>query len=141
MQSFQQEPCWEMDVEPKVSFAHSSNNKDQLRDLHNLSLKSLWRRTSIWLDLFDLVYWQFEVQMKSKHTSMAIVHIKFLLKRKAFVGIRENRIYIYIYIYLYIYIHIYIWADLLLENKIIKLCTKDMLRLCLCKQTHICMSV
>ena len=40
---------------------------------------------------------------------MAIVHIKFLLKRKAFVGIRENRIYIYIYIYLYIYIYIYIY--------------------------------
>ena len=37
-QSFQQNPCWEMDVidvMPNVNFALSSNNKDQLRDLYN----------------------------------------------------------------------------------------------------------
>ena len=33
-QSFQQGPCWEMDVMQKVKFALSSN-KDQLRDYHN----------------------------------------------------------------------------------------------------------
>ena len=33
--SFQQQPCWEMDVIPNVNFALSSNNKDQLRDLYN----------------------------------------------------------------------------------------------------------
>ena len=40
---------------------------------------------------------------------MAIVHINFLLKRKAFVGIRENSIYLYIYIFIYIYIYLYIY--------------------------------
>ena len=33
--SFQQEPCWEMDVMSNVNFALSSKNQDQLRDLHN----------------------------------------------------------------------------------------------------------
>ena len=34
--SFQQKPCREMDVMPKVNFALSdSNNKDQLKDLYN----------------------------------------------------------------------------------------------------------
>ena len=41
-QSFQQEPCWEMDVMWNVKFALSSNNKDQLRDYHNYLTLS-WR--------------------------------------------------------------------------------------------------
>ena len=34
--------------------------------IKTLCLKSLWRRTSIWLHVFDLVFWQCDVQMKSK---------------------------------------------------------------------------
>ena len=33
--SFQQEPCCEMDVMPNVNFVLCSNNKNELRDLHN----------------------------------------------------------------------------------------------------------
>ena len=35
--SFQQKPCWEMDVMSNVNNVLSSNNKDQLRDFWNYS--------------------------------------------------------------------------------------------------------
>ena len=34
--SFQQELCWEMDIMSYMNFTFSINNKDQLRDLHNI---------------------------------------------------------------------------------------------------------
>ena len=34
LRSFQQEPCWEMDVMSNANFALSSNNKDQLREIN-----------------------------------------------------------------------------------------------------------
>ena len=77
------------------------------------------------LVLFDLISWQFDVQMKSKHTSIRIIHIKlkcFAKKKNISWNKRKENTY-------------YNWMNFLCENKISEL------RLCLCKQTNICMSV
>ena len=41
-----------------------------------LSLKYLLSKASIWLHLFDLGSLHSDGQMKSKHTSMSIIHMK-----------------------------------------------------------------
>ena len=72
-----------------------------------LNLKSYFRRISIWLQLFNLVSWQSDVQTNSKHTSVWI-HIKlmcFYWEEKFFLA-QEKREYID---------H---WTDFLWENKI-----------------------
>ena len=69
-----------------------------------MNLKSLWRRTSTWLHVFDLAVWfsyyiwfssfLTVVKMKSKHTGIWIIHVKlnFFAEKKIFLGIREKRI-------------------------------------------------
>ena len=45
------------------------------------------------LVLFDLISWQFDVQMKSKHTSIRIILIRLKCERKIFLGTREKKIH------------------------------------------------
>ena len=87
-----------------------------------MNLKSLWRRTSTWLHVFDLAVWfsyyiSFSsfltvVKMKSKHTGIWIIHVKlnFFAEKKKFSWDKrkENN-----------------WTDFLWGNEIIELCIKN----------------
>ena len=87
-----------------------------------MNLKSLWRRTSTWLHVFDLAVWfsyyiwfssfLTVVKMKSKHTGIWIIHVKlnFFAEKKNFSWDKrkENN-----------------WTDFLWGNEIIELCIKN----------------
>ena len=87
-----------------------------------MNLKSLWRKTSTWLHVFDLAVWfsyyiwfssfLTVVKMKSKHTGIWIIHVKlnFFTEKKKFSWDKrkENN-----------------WTDFLWGNEIIELCIKN----------------
>ena len=87
-----------------------------------MNLKSLWRKTSTWLHVFDLAVWfsyyiwfssfLTVVKMKSKHTGIWIIHVKlnFFAEKKNFSWDKrkENN-----------------WTDFLWGNEIIELCIKN----------------